>query len=181
VRGVVMHAPRDFRVQEREDPKIQRPTDAVIRVSATCVCGSDLWPYRGAEPIEDPSPDRPRVRRRRGGGRQRSQYRQAWPVRGRRLLRVGQHVRELPRRLPDLLRPARVDERDGRSGAAAACPTGRRHGGPAPVRRYLPELIDLIWNRRIDPGKVFDLTLPLEKATEAYRAMDERRAIKALS
>jgi threonine dehydrogenase-like Zn-dependent dehydrogenase len=53
-------------------------------------------------------------------------------------------------------------------------------GGPAPVRRFLPELIDLIWNRTIDPGKVFDLTLPLDDAAEAYRAMDERRAIKAL-
>jgi hypothetical protein len=47
-------------------------------------------------------------------------------------------------------------------------------GGPAPVRRFLPELIDLIWNRTIDPGKVFDLTLPLEQATEGYRAMDAR-------
>ncbi len=54
------------------------------------------------------------------------------------------------------------------------------HGGPAPVRRYLPELIDLIWNRKIDPGKVFDLTLPMEQVVEGYRAMDERRAIKAL-
>src|SRR3712207_4222748 len=54
------------------------------------------------------------------------------------------------------------------------------HGGPAPVRRYLPELIDLIWNREIDPGKVFDLTLPLEQVAEGYRAMDERRAIKTL-
>jgi threonine dehydrogenase-like Zn-dependent dehydrogenase len=54
------------------------------------------------------------------------------------------------------------------------------HGGPAPVRQYLPELIDLIWNRRIDPGKVFDLELPLDQAAEGYRAMDERRAIKAL-
>ena len=54
------------------------------------------------------------------------------------------------------------------------------HGGPAPVRRFLPELIDLIWNRQIDPGKVFDLDLPLEEAAEGYRAMDERRAIKTL-
>lgn len=54
------------------------------------------------------------------------------------------------------------------------------HGGPAPVRQYLPELIDLIWRREIDPGRVFDLTLPLEQAAEGYRAMDERRAIKTL-
>jgi threonine dehydrogenase-like Zn-dependent dehydrogenase len=54
------------------------------------------------------------------------------------------------------------------------------HGGPAPVRRFLPELIDLIWNRTIEPGKVFGLTLPLDQVAEGYRAMDERRAIKAL-
>jgi threonine dehydrogenase-like Zn-dependent dehydrogenase len=54
------------------------------------------------------------------------------------------------------------------------------HGGPAPVRRFLPELIDLILNRQIDPGKVFDLDLPLDDAAAGYAAMDERRAIKAL-
>ena len=53
-------------------------------------------------------------------------------------------------------------------------------GGPAPVRRFLPELIDLIWNRQINPGKVFDLELPLEQAADGYQAMDERRAIKVL-
>ena len=54
------------------------------------------------------------------------------------------------------------------------------HGGPAPVRRFLPELIQLIWDREINPGKVFDLTLPLDQAAEGYKAMDERRAIKVL-
>ncbi|OZB87756.1 MAG: IMP dehydrogenase [Microbacterium sp. 14-71-5] len=54
------------------------------------------------------------------------------------------------------------------------------HGGPAPVRRFLPELIGLIWDRTIDPGAVFDLTLPIEQAADGYRAMDERRAIKVL-
>ncbi len=53
-------------------------------------------------------------------------------------------------------------------------------GGPAPVRRLLPKLIQLIWDRKMDPGRVFDLTLPLEEAAEGYRAMDERRAIKVL-
>jgi threonine dehydrogenase-like Zn-dependent dehydrogenase len=53
-------------------------------------------------------------------------------------------------------------------------------GGPAPVRRFLPELIELIWDRTIDPGKVFDLTLPLDQAAEGYRAMNERRATKVL-
>jgi threonine dehydrogenase-like Zn-dependent dehydrogenase len=54
------------------------------------------------------------------------------------------------------------------------------HGGPAPVRRFLPQLIDLIWNRQINPGKVFDLTLPLDQVADGYRAMDQRRAIKTL-
>jgi threonine dehydrogenase-like Zn-dependent dehydrogenase len=54
------------------------------------------------------------------------------------------------------------------------------HGGPAPVRRFLPELIDLIWKREIDPGKVFDLELPLDQAADGYRAMDQRDAIKTL-
>lgn len=54
------------------------------------------------------------------------------------------------------------------------------HGGPAPVRQYLPELIQLIWDRTIDPGKVFDLTLPVEDAAEGYKAMDERTATKVL-
>jgi threonine dehydrogenase-like Zn-dependent dehydrogenase len=54
------------------------------------------------------------------------------------------------------------------------------HGGPAPVRRFLPDLIGRIWGGKINPGKVFDLTLPLEQVAEGYRAMDERRAIKTL-
>ncbi|RTE49247.1 zinc-dependent alcohol dehydrogenase family protein [Actinobaculum sp. 352] len=53
-------------------------------------------------------------------------------------------------------------------------------GGVAPVRKYLPELLDLVWKRKIEPGKVFDLELPLNDVSEAYRAMDERRAIKAM-
>jgi threonine dehydrogenase-like Zn-dependent dehydrogenase len=56
----------------------------------------------------------------------------------------------------------------------------RLHGGPAPVRRFLPELIELVWERKVNPGKVFDLTLPLDQVAEGYRAIDERRAIKAL-
>ena len=54
------------------------------------------------------------------------------------------------------------------------------HGGPAPVRRYLPDLIKLVWERKIEPGKVFDLKLPLDQVAEGYREMDERRAIKTL-
>jgi threonine dehydrogenase-like Zn-dependent dehydrogenase len=56
----------------------------------------------------------------------------------------------------------------------------RLQGGPAPVRQFLPRLIDLIWNREIDPGRVFDLELPLDQAADGYRAMDSRQAIKVL-
>ena len=63
-----------------------------------------------------------------------------------------------------------------RSAAAAT----QANCGPAPVRRFLPDLISRIESRSIDPGKVFDLTLPLDQAAEGYRAMDERRAIKTL-
>ncbi|WAX58401.1 hypothetical protein M6B22_06450 [Jatrophihabitans cynanchi] len=55
-----------------------------------------------------------------------------------------------------------------------------QHGGPAPVRLFLPDLIERIRRRTIDPGQVFDLTLPLDQVAEGYRAMDERRAIKTL-
>jgi hypothetical protein len=52
MRGVVLHAPGDVRLEERDDPTIIEPTDAIIRLSATCICGSDLWPYRGIESVE---------------------------------------------------------------------------------------------------------------------------------
>ncbi len=56
MKGAVLHGPRDVRYEDRAEPKIVRPTDAIIRMSATCVCGSDLWPYRGFNPAAEPSP-----------------------------------------------------------------------------------------------------------------------------
>src|ERR671916_317098 len=56
MRGAVLHGPRDVRFEERPDPTIVEPTDAIIRTSAACVCGSDLWPYRGIDPIDGPTP-----------------------------------------------------------------------------------------------------------------------------
>src|ERR1700727_2044935 len=56
MRGVILHAPGDVRVEQREEPKIEQPTDAIIRVTASCVCGSDLWPYRGIESVDGPVP-----------------------------------------------------------------------------------------------------------------------------
>lgn len=52
----MMYGPGDVRVEDRPDPRIVEDTDAIIRLSASCVCGSDLWPYRGADPITDPLP-----------------------------------------------------------------------------------------------------------------------------
>ena len=56
MRGTVLYGPGDIRFEERELPKIIEPTDAVLRIAATCVCGSDLWPYRGLQPIDGPTP-----------------------------------------------------------------------------------------------------------------------------
>ena len=56
MRGAVLYGPRDIRFEDRETPKIEEPTDAVIRIAATCVCGSDLWPYRGVETYGRPQP-----------------------------------------------------------------------------------------------------------------------------
>src|SRR5437879_12701799 len=56
MRGAVLYAPGDVRFEERDAPKIIEPTDAGIRISASCVCGSDLWPYRGIQPVTEPTP-----------------------------------------------------------------------------------------------------------------------------
>src|SRR5438874_9920225 len=56
MRGAALYGPRDVRFEERETPTIIKPTDAIIRMSATCVCGSDLWPYRGINPVPEPTP-----------------------------------------------------------------------------------------------------------------------------
>src|SRR6266566_3537355 len=56
MRGAVLYGPRDVRFEERDVPRVIKPTDAVIRIAATCVCGSDLWDYRGINPITQPKP-----------------------------------------------------------------------------------------------------------------------------
>src|SRR5438309_9962778 len=56
MRGAVLHGPRNARFEQRDDPKILKPTDAIIRMSATCVCGSDLWDYRGINKVTQPTP-----------------------------------------------------------------------------------------------------------------------------
>jgi threonine dehydrogenase-like Zn-dependent dehydrogenase len=56
MQGAVLYGPRDVRFEERKVPKIMKPTDAIIRISSACVCGSDLWPYRGIAEIAQPTP-----------------------------------------------------------------------------------------------------------------------------
>ncbi|MEV4015300.1 zinc-dependent alcohol dehydrogenase family protein [Nonomuraea angiospora] len=337
MRGTVLYAPGDVRVEDRPDPTIEQPTDAVIRLAATCVCGSDLWPYRGIEPVNQPTPMGheyvgiveevgSEVRTVKPGqfvigsffasdntceicraGYQTScvnrefaaatgaqaQYARialadgtlvttpgmpdpdlipsllaasdvlgtgwfgavaaevgpgktvavvgdgavgllavlaAKQLGAERIIAMSRHEPRQKLALEfgatDLVTErgdegvARVKELTGGLGAHSVIeavgtqesmmqairstrPGGHvgyvgvahdvalpgeelffshvhLHGGPAPVRQYLPELIGLICDRAIDPGKVFDLTLPLEQAAEGYSAMDERRAIKTL-
>jgi threonine dehydrogenase-like Zn-dependent dehydrogenase len=336
MRGAVLHAPGHVRVEDRPDPEILQPTDAIIRLSATCICGSDLWPYRGIEAVHGPAPmGHEYVGIVEEVGRAVSTIKPGQFVVGSffasdnscEICRAGYQSSCIHRELmgaigtqaelarvpladgtlvaiPDVpsddlipsflaasdvlgtgwfgavaaevspgktvaivgdgavgllatlaskqLGAARIIvmsrheqrqrlalefgatdiiEERGDEGAArikdltgglgahsvieavgtresmmqaigATRPGGHLgyvgvthgdlpgdqlffshahlHGGPAPVRRFLPELIELIWNRAIDPGKVFDLTLPLDQAADGYRAMDERRAIKTL-
>jgi threonine dehydrogenase-like Zn-dependent dehydrogenase len=336
MRAVIMHAPGDVRVEDREDPVLLEPTDAIIRITAACICGSDLWPYRGAEPVDHapmgheyvgvveqigaevrtvevgdfvvgsfwasdntceicqagyqsfcthrvlmgtigtqaqkaripladgtlvktpgmPAPELipsllaasdvlgtgwfAAVAAEAGPGRTvavvgdgavgLSGVLAAQQLGAERIIVSSRHAdrQALAREFgaTDVLEErgdefiAAVKELTGGLGAhstieavgtqqamdqaiGATRPGGHvgfvgvshdlaiggetlfgsgvaLHGGPAPVRRFLPELIRLIWDGTIDPGKVFDLTLPLEEAAEGYRAMDERRATKVL-
>ena len=68
--GTVMYGPGDVRFEEVAEPKIVKPTDAIIKLSATCICGSDLWPYRGLQRHEGPDAYGPRILRRGRRGRQ---------------------------------------------------------------------------------------------------------------
>ena len=337
MRAVIMHGPGDIRVEEAPRPTLVEPTDAIIRVTAACVCGSDLWPYRGIEPLRRPTrmgheyigvveeigdavhdiaigdfvvgsfvasdgtceicqagyesrcihqvmmgsigtqADFARIPLADGtlvkvdGTPTEAQTRsllaasdvlgtgwfaavaaEAGPGKtvavvgdgavgllgilaakrlgAERIIAMSRHAdrQALARRFgaTDIVEErgeagvARIKELTGGYGAhstieavgtqesmdqaiQATRPGGHvgfvgvshgveldglglffstvhLHGGPAPVRRFLPELIEAIMNDEIDPGVVFDLTLPIEDAAEAYRAMDERRATKAL-
>ena len=276
MRGAVLHGPNDLRFEERETPTIIKPTDAVIRISATCVCGSDLWPYRGLQASAGPTPMgheycgiveevgksvnsvRPgqfvigsffasdnTCRHCRAGYQTSCEHREFVGGAQAPLLRIpladGTLVGtpEMPPNdlMPSLLAPSDVMgtgwfaaqaanvkpeatvtvvgdgadsvlecvgtqesmtqaiecTRPGGSMGYVGVPHGveldgqklffahvHLHGGPAPVRRLLPRLIEQAWDQEINPGKVFDLTLPLDQVAEGYRAMDERRAIKVL-
>jgi threonine dehydrogenase-like Zn-dependent dehydrogenase len=335
MKGAVLYGPRDVRYEDRAEPKIVRPTDAIIRMSATCVCGSDLWPYRGFNPAAEPSPmgheycgiveevGREVTSVKPGqfvigsffasdnscpickagyqsscqhaefvGGAQAPVLRvpladgtlvatpgvpstdmipsllatsdvfgtgwfaadaanvkpgmtvavvgdgavgllgvlSAKQMGAERIIAMSRHEarQKLARefgatdivtergeegvaRIKDLtngigadavlecvgtqesMKQAIGSARKGGYVSYVGVPHGVQlegqelffahvhlHGGPAPVRRFLPKLIDLVLNDKVDPGKVFDLALPLDQVAEGYRAMDERRAIKTL-
>jgi threonine dehydrogenase-like Zn-dependent dehydrogenase len=335
MRGTVLYGPGDVRFEDREDPKIIKPTDAILRLPATCICGSDLWPYRGFQPIDGPTPMGHEycgfveevgsaVRNIKPGqfvvgsfatsdntcphcqyGYHSSCMQREFMLRAQapylrvpladgtlvatrgipsddlvpsllttsdvlgtgwfaadaanvkpggavavvgdgavgllgvlsaklmgaeRIIAMSRHPsrQKLARefgatdivtergtdgvaRIKDLTKGVGADSvlecvgsqeammqaiqatRPGGSvgyvgvphemnldGAQLFFTHVRLHGGPAPVRRYLPKLMDLVLNGKINPGKVFDLVLPLDRVVEGYRAMDERRAIKAL-
>jgi threonine dehydrogenase-like Zn-dependent dehydrogenase len=180
MRGAVPYAPGDIRVEDREDPRILAPTDVIIRLPATCICGSDLWPYRGLDAVEEPFPiGHEYVGVVEEVGSQVRSIRPGQFVVG--SFFASDNTRELCQ--AGYQSSCVNKEPIGANGAQAEdlfYSLVHLHGGPAPVRRFLSELIDLIWNRRIDPGKVFDLTLPLEQAAEGCKAMGQRRAIKTL-
>jgi threonine dehydrogenase-like Zn-dependent dehydrogenase len=157
--ATILHAPGDVRFEEVTEPKILRPTDAIIKLSATCICGSDLWPYRGLQPVNGPQ----HMGHEYCGvvvevGSAVKTVKPGQFCRG--LVRhFRQYLPTLQARLPVLVRAARIH---------------------APVRRFLPHLIDLVLTRKINPGKVFDQVLPIADVAEGYKAMDERGAIKTL-
>src|SRR5439155_1308652 len=210
--GAVLHGRRDVRFEERDAPKIVKPTDAIIRMAVTCVCGSDLWDYRGINPITQPKPmgheycgiveevghavtaikpgqfvigsffaSDNTCPDCQAGYPSSCQHREFVGDAQAPLVRVPLADGTLvatPERPSDNMTPSLLALSDVMGTAWFAADAA--NVGPAPVRRFLPELIDLVFDRRIDPGKVFDLTLPLDRVAEGYRAMDERRAIKTL-
>ena len=117
--ATVLHGPGDVRFEDVAEPTILKPTDAIIRLSATCVCGSDLWPYRGCSRSTAPmhmGHEYCGVVAEVGSD---VEDREARPVRRRLVLPLRQHLPALPARLPVLLRAARVHV--GRAGALRAC------------------------------------------------------------
>jgi threonine dehydrogenase-like Zn-dependent dehydrogenase len=197
MRGAVMHGPGDVLVGERDDPRIVEPTDAVIRLSATCVCGSDLWPYRGIEAIEGPVPmGHEYVGIVEAVGRDVSTIRPGQFVVGSffasdntcEICQAGYQSscihRELMGAIGTQAELARVPLADGTLVATPDVP-------PADLIPSFLAATDIVAERgdegvaRIKDltnglGKVFDLTLPLDQAAVGYGAMDERRAVKAL-
>ena len=177
MRAAIFQGPKDITVGERPDPVIEEPTDAVVRVVLACVCGSDLWYYRGESEhaigsighefigvVEDVGADVAGVAQRRHRRRCRPGVRRHRGSRSRR-----------PPPSPVLARPS------ASSGCRTArCRSTRRSSatsrGVADLRLariYIPELLDDVLDGTIEPGVVLDLETDLNGTPEAYAAMDE--------
>ena len=130
MRGAVMYGPGDVRVEERDEPRIVEATDAIVRLSAACVCGSDLWPYRGIEDLEWPAS----VGHEYAGIVQEvgAEVRddRAGPVRRRFVLGLGQRLRDLPSRLMGAQRAHR-DEVDAGTLVRPSCSASRLPTAPS--------------------------------------------------
>jgi threonine dehydrogenase-like Zn-dependent dehydrogenase len=142
---------------ERPNPRIQEPTDAVVRVVYGCVCGSDLWYYRGINPHKVGSI-------------------------GHEFIGVVEEVGTEVKNIKEgdfVVAPFQYS--DGTCvNCKAGVPTSCLRGGIAPARLYIPDLLPDVLSSKIDPGLVFDFETDLEHIKEAYDAMDQRRAIKSL-
>ena len=124
MRGVIMHAPGDVRVEDRDDPRIIEPTDAIIRVTATCICGSDLWPYRGIEQVDQQPMGHEYVGVVEEVGGEVKTVKPGDFVVGL-VRRLRQHLRDLPRRLP-----VPCVHRASSSGTSAPSPSAPASPGP---------------------------------------------------
>ena len=145
MQATVLYGARDVRFEDRPDPTIVEPTDAIIRLPVTCICGSDLWPYRGIQAVFGTGPDGPRVLRRRRGGRPRRHVDQARPVRDRVVLRLRQHVPALPARLSDVVSALREPSSARRRRVCACRSRTARSSRPATCRTtdMIPSLLAL--------------------------------------
>ncbi|MEV6647747.1 zinc-binding dehydrogenase [Amycolatopsis sp. NPDC051371] len=200
MRGTMIHAPDDVRFETLDDPKILRPTDPIIRTAVTCACSSDLWPYRGSEEIGEAHPmghDYVAVVEEVGSEVSTTDI---VTERGDESIARTKELTDgisadtvlecvgTAQSMQQALRSARPGGNVGFVGVPHDVAIGGEElffslglrGGPAPVRRYLPDLIDRVLSGKLDPGKVFDLTLPLDQIAEGYKSMDKRRAIKTL-
>jgi threonine dehydrogenase-like Zn-dependent dehydrogenase len=145
-----MYEAGDVRIEDVPDPSIAEPTDAVIRVTRACICGSDLWPYGSLEPRETG-----RAMGHEAIGVVEDVGSQVTTI------KKGEHE-AIPASLPAFFRNIRIG------------------GGPAPARACIEELLPDILEGRIEPGKVFDRTVDLDAVPDGYRTMADREAIKVM-
>src|SRR5271168_2509981 len=130
MRGAMLYGKGDVRLEERAAAAISKPTDAIVRVAATCICGSDLWPYRGISPFPEPTP---------------MGHEYCGIVED-----IGRDVTSVkPGRRGGYLSYVGVPHGVELNGEELFYAHVHMHGGPAPVRRFLPQLIDLVLEKRI--------------------------------